>query len=144
MSDPIEARFGLYRQASGGSFFMSVKQLMLAEKKIELLSLLHQKMLVRASKVTCASIGLDSCASIVATTDVKRLHDFFVKNDGDFNQISIVDANVTYFVSGYIARSICRCRKCLACKTQLLDHEEREERIEEFIPDEYKTLFDGN
>ena len=33
LSDPIEARFGWYRQANGGNFFMSIKQLLLAEKK---------------------------------------------------------------------------------------------------------------
>ena len=33
MSDPIEARFGWYRQANGGNFFMSIKQLLLAKKK---------------------------------------------------------------------------------------------------------------
>ena len=33
MSDPIEGRFGWYRQANGGNFFMSIKQLLLAEKK---------------------------------------------------------------------------------------------------------------
>ena len=119
---------------------MSVKQLMLAEKKIRVLSLMQQKILVESSKVTSASI--DSSASDVAATDVKWLQDFFVQNAvDDLNLLSIVDANVTYFVSGYIARSICRRRKCLGCRTQLLAHEEREERIEEFIPDEYMALF---
>ena len=32
MSDPIEARFGYYRQANNGNFFMSIKQLLFAEK----------------------------------------------------------------------------------------------------------------
>ena len=33
MSDPIEGRLGWYRQVNGGNFFMSIKQLLLAEKK---------------------------------------------------------------------------------------------------------------
>ena len=33
VSDPIEGRFGWYRQANGGNFFISIKQLLLAEKK---------------------------------------------------------------------------------------------------------------
>ena len=33
MSDPLEGRFGWYRQANGGNFYKSVKQI-LAEKKI--------------------------------------------------------------------------------------------------------------
>ena len=51
MSDPIEERFGWYRQANGGNFFMSIKQLLLAEKKIHTLSLLQQKALVAASRL---------------------------------------------------------------------------------------------
>ena len=34
MSDPIEARFGWYRQMNGGNFFMSLCQLLDSEKKI--------------------------------------------------------------------------------------------------------------
>ena len=33
LSDPIEARYGVYRQSNGGNCFMSVKQLLSAEKK---------------------------------------------------------------------------------------------------------------
>ena len=33
-SDPIEGRFGWYRQVNGGNYFMRVKQLIQAEKKI--------------------------------------------------------------------------------------------------------------
>ena len=32
MLNPIEGRFGWYTQANGGNFFMSIKQLLLAEK----------------------------------------------------------------------------------------------------------------
>lgn len=37
-SDPLEARFGYYRQLSGGNFFISCRQLLQAEKKIRLLN----------------------------------------------------------------------------------------------------------
>ena len=33
MSDPIEGRFGWYRQPNGANFFISTKQLLQAEKK---------------------------------------------------------------------------------------------------------------
>ena len=36
-SDPIEGRFGWYRQVNGGNFFMSINQLFLAEKKNSML-----------------------------------------------------------------------------------------------------------
>ena len=41
MSDPLEGRFGWYRQTNGGNFFVSVKQLLHSEKKIRCLSLLQ-------------------------------------------------------------------------------------------------------
>ena len=64
---------------------MSFKQPMLAET-IRVPSLLHQKMLLDTSKITSASIGLYSPVSVVITTDIKWLQDFFVKNDvGDLN-----------------------------------------------------------
>ena len=36
-SNPIEGRFGCYRQVNGGKYFMSVKQLLEAEKKFHVL-----------------------------------------------------------------------------------------------------------
>ena len=42
MSDPLEGQFGCYSQANGGNFFMSVRQILLVEKKIRCLSLLLQ------------------------------------------------------------------------------------------------------
>ena len=41
-SDPIEVRFGWYRQVNGGYFFMSLKQVLEVEKKIRRLSLMQQ------------------------------------------------------------------------------------------------------
>ena len=50
-SDPIEARFGWYRKAKGGNFFMSLKQVLEVEKKIRRLSLLQKYSLPAASKL---------------------------------------------------------------------------------------------
>ena len=33
LSDPIEGRFGWYRQVNGGNFYVSVKQILLAKKR---------------------------------------------------------------------------------------------------------------
>ena len=33
LSDPIEGRFGWYRQIHGGNFYISIRQIMQAEKK---------------------------------------------------------------------------------------------------------------
>ena len=41
--DPIEGRFGWYRQMNGGNFFMSITQLLQSEKKIRILTKLQEK-----------------------------------------------------------------------------------------------------
>ena len=50
-SDPIEDRFGWYRQVNGGNYFMCVKQLIQVEKKIGVLNLLQQNVLKSSSKL---------------------------------------------------------------------------------------------
>ena len=50
-SDPTEGRFGWYRQVNGGNYFMCVKQLIHAEKKIKVLNLLQQNVLKSVSKL---------------------------------------------------------------------------------------------
>ena len=47
LSDPIEARFGMYRQSNGGNFFMSVHQLLQAEKKFANLVYCNSKLFGR-------------------------------------------------------------------------------------------------
>ena len=50
-SDPIEDRFGWYRQENGGNYFMCIKQLLQAEKKIRVLNLFQQNVLQSGSKL---------------------------------------------------------------------------------------------
>ena len=45
-SDPLEGRFGHYRQLSGGNFYISCRQLLQAEKKIRLLKEMEVSILV--------------------------------------------------------------------------------------------------
>ena len=51
LSDPIEGRFGWYRQMNGGNFFMSIMQLLQSEKKIRILTKLQEKIVLSASKI---------------------------------------------------------------------------------------------
>ena len=44
-SDPIEGRFGQYRQINGASYFISIRQILHAEKKLRILNLMQQKLL---------------------------------------------------------------------------------------------------
>ena len=53
-SDPIEKRFGQFRQLSGANFFISVGQLLDAQKQIRILSLIHD------GKIGCIDIDNNS------------------------------------------------------------------------------------
>ena len=50
-SNLIESRFGWYRQVNGRNYFMCVKQLIEAEKKIRVLNFLQQNVLKSNSKL---------------------------------------------------------------------------------------------
>ena len=68
---------------------------------------------------------------------------FFLQNEADnLKEISLKDANVTYFDSGYIGCSICRRRNCTDCKVLLPADSEKQEQIEEYIPKDYMSLFE--
>jgi len=139
MSDPIEGRFGWYRQASGGNFFMSVRQLMLTEKKIRILSLLHQDVLFQASRFS-SDMPMDSLEN--ANTVEWVVVDDFIDNQLDnLEELSPTDANVNYFVSGYIGRAICRKRKCVGCKELLLAEKENYLALNDHFPADCKHLF---
>ena len=139
MSDPIEGRFGWYRQTSGGNFFMSVRQLMDTEKKIRILSLLQQNILYQAANVSPDLLefgGLDNNTSVA---DSLIIDEFLEQQVDNLDELSPTDANVAYFVGGYIGGSICRRRKCEECTHLLLaDKENVDLTVQDHLPDYYK------
>ena len=52
------------------------------------------------------------------------------------------DANITYYVSGYIGRSVSFCRKCSSCKDLLIAGDDSFS-IHHYLPDKYKQLFEN-
>ena len=70
-SDPTEGRFEWYRQVNGGNYFMYVKQLIQAKKKIRVLNLLQQNLLKSGSKLLDAfkrySMIIISCAFVLVS-----------------------------------------------------------------------------
>ena len=120
-SDPIEARFGWYRHVNGGNFFISLKQLLEAEKKIRRLSLLQQYGLLAASQLHLNDdipfTKMDQNPN-PKSFEVTWLITFFAEVAVD--DLSGNDANTAFYVCGYIARSICRHRRCTSGKALLV------------------------
>ena len=72
--------------------------------------------------------------------DMLWLNDVFAGVSLD--DITCADANITYFVSGYVGRSISCCRKCSSCK-ELHVADDDFFSIHHYLPDEYKQLFEN-
>ena len=139
LSDPIEGRFGWYRQVHGGNFYVSVKQILLAEKKIRCLSLLEQQTLLSAATTDADKLPIfNFSSSSIPIADTFWLVEFFCSISID-NDVLLSESVVVYFVSGYIARTITRQRKCSACKNLLIDSSDAPD-IQSAIPDEHREL----
>ena len=58
------------------------------------------------------------------------------------DELSCIDANITtFFISGYVGRSVSRCCKCSFCKEMLVKGHDPIP-IYDFLPEEYTHLFD--
>lgn len=117
LSDPIEGRFGWYRQMNGGNFFMSTAQLLESEKNIRVLSKIQQKLLSSASKLPSNSV-LPLPSSSFRSEDPSWLIEEMSKVSLD--EVSSSDANISFFIAGYIGRSIYKSNSCLSCKDFLI------------------------
>ena len=82
---------------------------------------------MEASVVSFASNEQDLCTPKNAV-EVDWLYNLFWQNEVDnFKEISLEDANVTYFDNGYIGCCIRRQRKYTGCKVLLMADSERQE-----------------
>jgi len=120
-SDVIERRFGWFRQMYGANYFILTRQVLESGRKIRGMSLLNFSKF-RLSEIDEA-IDMDipgkhSASDAVADSIVDALQfDCFLSSS---------DANIVYYVSGYIARSIVRSTKCDYCKECLIEPGELE------------------
>jgi hypothetical protein len=120
-SDPIESRFGWWRQMSGANYFISMKQVMDSDRKIRALSLLKYTDFNALESATDTSA--DNSAS---RADNDRTADCILNELQFSNCPSANDANVIYYVSGYLARSVVRMFTCDYCKEALVSSDDVE------------------
>jgi hypothetical protein len=118
-SDPLEKRFGWFRQLSGANYFASVRQFLEAEKKIRI------KWLVKHGQVSLQEVRevfkesneaekqrffLDS-AVLLASLPIDSLSANFELEKGE--------EGIVYFIAGYIARSLLKTVKWNGCVSLL-------------------------
>ena len=83
--------------------------------------MLQQKTLVAAFRTTGLDITFKTATVEENQSDILCLQNILETKDVNLGDVSESDTNITYFVSGYIGRSVTRRRKCGACKEQLLN-----------------------
>ena len=118
-SDPLEGRFGIYRQVNGASYFFTVRQALQAEKKLRVLNILQKRRLEDAATDGMSELK-ELSQSVVSSddADVKWLSDYLQFPDEPMSDAD--DKTMVYYISGFVGRSISRSRKCVKCKTLLV------------------------
>ena len=132
-SDPIEARFGWYRQLNGVNYFNSVLQFLQAEKTIRILALVKmgfkvtevQEIFVEATAEVQSELLFEVDHIINATSDINLSEDFDLNED---------DNPIVCYVAGALSRSLLKqfptsrktcCRELISRGTTLtLDAED--------------------
>jgi hypothetical protein len=112
-SDPIERRFGHYRQLAGANYFLSVRQFLEAEKTIRI------RALVKYSKLTMREIAdfgqSENAREQVVTEQVEKILSLIEDVPLELDLADDGGENVVYFVSGYIAKCLLNKVKCQLC-----------------------------
>ena len=138
--DPLEKRFGRYRQLSGANYFGSEKQFLEAEKSIRV------KSLIKFSKYTMKEV-----VNILGTDDSKQneaieLHseavsDMMLPTSTRCRMLDM-GGDVVYYVVGFVARSIKRGVKCVSCGNILGSDSGIEMKIDGISPLECQSFLD--
>jgi hypothetical protein len=141
-SDPIESRFGWLRQMSGANYYISAKQVQDSDRKIRAVSLL------KFSHMSLSEI--DSAISTLSSDTHENSANYDVVadelNDNLLFQLSPTasDLNVIFYVSGYIARSVCRTTRCDHCNEALSNSEDIPPlTVDDDLPYASRAFFDS-
>jgi len=124
-SDALESRFGWLRQLSGANYYISMRQVLESDRKIRAISL------VKFSGFTLEEID-DAIQSINSNNQsASQLQDESTANAmleslSYENLLSASEANIVFYVSGAIARSVVRSTKCEGCRESLIEPNELE------------------
>ena len=120
-SDAIEKRFGWYRQLSGANYFVSVRQVLEAEKSIRIKSLikLSNMNVTDATSVMTLSDELENPFSSEAEEMLSILNSDDLLKECN----SSADKNILFYVAGFIARSVSKESNCSECKDLCVSQE---------------------
>lgn len=119
-TDPLEDRFGKYRQLAGGQYHISLRQLYESEKRLRIQSLLTLK------SRTFGTINVDSFSDNLDIPEVNSDDDFSPEieiTSHDFEDIKHLMPVITY-LGGYCSYIVTKKLKCEFCKLNLVCSED--------------------
>ena len=113
-SDTIEGRFGRIRQLSGASYYISLRQLLENDRKLQTLSLL------KYSRISISHV--DQVAKSIKNVEnevIAKVESLYV--DLQFNILPTNnDVVVIFYVTGYCCKSLVSINKCAECKDAII------------------------
>ena len=109
-SDPLEKRFGWYRQLGGANYFISVRQFLEAEKKIRLQSL------VKFSEFTFKE-ACELLKPAERSEDIEKEANKLMEMLGDFEiEFRVNDEEaILFYIAGFLACSEVKALSCESC-----------------------------
>ena len=120
-SDPIEKRFGWYRGLAGSNYFISVRQVLEAEKTIRV------KALVKFSKLSFLEIK--DIFSPKFDRDDDEVHESAqnILKAREYSKLTLMkgetsDQALIFYIAGYASRSLIKILKCKECSNLLIDN----------------------
>lgn len=119
-TDPLEERFGKYRQLAGGQYHISLRQLYESEKRLRI-----QSVLTLQSRIF-GTINIDSFSDNLHISEVQSDEDFSPEieiTSQDFEDIKHLMPVITY-LGGYCSYIATKKLKCEYCKLNLVSSED--------------------
>lgn len=135
-TDPLEARFGQYRQMSGANYNVSCQQIFESESKLKIISWIHLYS-EKKGEFKLKSLELLEPEDFHGETVIPDiLYETFSSYDDakiNSNQISVF-----IYIAGYVGRQICKHLNCEQCHKFLildkdLEYESTDAKIKEYF-----------
>merc|ERR1712226_325866 len=121
LSDRIEGRFGKWRQMSGANYYISILQVLQAEKALKASSI------AKYTNVSFKELGklLEEATKLQLSKEEKLLALFEEMLEDIFINVKVENkdiANTLFFLAGFLAHAIAKKIKCEKCKEMLMDY----------------------
>lgn len=118
-SDQLEGRFGRYRRSAGTNYFISVRQILEAEKAIRIQSLVSIDGL-NVKEIQEIFSEISAKKSLETEVNSGLITEYWHENRMEFSTLLKGDEGIKYYCAGFVARSLIKSTTCQDCKKILI------------------------